>query len=181
MDDLDTEDVTRSAEARTFLLITVAAGLTAWDIGWDLGAFETFSYTRLFVLTVVSVVLFVASWTDLAGPLLRRPLSRFVTGLPLAYFVADFFEFTDSGTLVGLFVAAWLITSPFTLYLFARALGGDFFGLRVRYRWLSAAIVGAIFLGGLSVGLTHERFVSCDDFARNGDFVPESCAPTGQP
>ena len=43
-------------------------------------------------------------------------------------------------------------------------------------RAVSALVIG-IFLVGLYVGVGHDRFITCEDFARAGDYVPENCRP----
>ena len=173
----DEAEIARTKEARTFLLITATASLTAWDIGWDLGAFEVVNYNRVFALGVISSVLFAFSWTSMAGPLVRTASARFATGLPAAYFAADWFLRTDSRLVVSVFFTVWLLLSPYTILLLARALGGDFFSLRVRYRWVASTIVAIVLIAGFSSGTTHDRFIECEDFARAGDFVPENCNP----
>ena len=45
--------------SRMFLVVTIAASLVAWDIGFDFGAFETVSYRRIFAVFVVSTVVLI--------------------------------------------------------------------------------------------------------------------------
>ena len=39
---------------------------------------------------------------------------------------------------------------------------------------VSIVVIGA---GGLYVGANHDRFVTCSDFERAGDYLPENCRP----
>jgi putative Mn2+ efflux pump MntP len=54
-------DAQPSPEARTFILVAIGVSLPAWEICFELGAFETISYRRILALFVVATVVLIAA------------------------------------------------------------------------------------------------------------------------
>ncbi len=165
----------QSSTTRTFMVVTIAAALVAWDIGFDLGAFETVSYRRVFTVFVVSTVVLLTTFVRNDETLATSPFSRVILGLPLAYLFADMTFLTVSQGVVDALNLAIIATFPWTLYVIARLVDRDYFSLPRREQIVAVVAVLLIGLAGLYVGNGHDRFLSCDDFARSGDFVPEDC------
>jgi len=166
-----------SALTRTFMVVTIAGSLVAWDIGFDMGAFETISYRRLFTVFVVSTVVLLTTFVRNDETLATSPFSRVILGLPLAYLAADMTFLTVSQALVDALNVAIIATFPWTLYVVARLVDRDYFTLPRREQIIAVVAVLLIGLAGLYVGDAHTRFLSCDDFARSGDYQPEDCTP----
>ncbi len=171
----DEEHDEQSTVTRTFMLVTIAGALTAWDIGFDFGAFETVSYARVFTVFVVSTVVLLTTFVRNDETLATSPMSRVILGLPLAYLLADLTFLTVSQTVVDVLNVAIIATFPWTLYVIARLVDRDYFSLPRRDQAIAVAAVVLIGVAGVYVGSSHERFLSCDDFARNGDFQPPNC------
>lgn len=165
-----------SALTRSFMVVTIAGALVAWDIGFDLGAFETVSYRRVFTVFVVSTVVLLTTFVRNDETLATSPFSRVILGLPLAYLFADMTFLTVSQNVVDALNIAIIATFPWTLYVIARLVDRDYFLMPRREQIIALVAVVLIGLAGLYIGNGHERFLTCDDFARSGDFQPENCA-----
>ena len=161
--------------ARTFLLVTVAGALTAWDLGFEYGAFDTISYRRVLAVFVISTVVLATTFATGDDSLTTSTPTRLVLALPLIYVVADLTFLTASQAVADFLAAAVLLTFPYTLYVIAKLLGPDYFTLPVKQRALAAAIVVTIGAAGWYVGNANDRFLTCDDFERIGDYQPKNC------
>ena len=160
---------------RTFLLVTVAGALTAFDVGFELGAFDNVAYNRIFAALVISSVVFVATLVANDESFSTSNWSRAILGLPLIYVLADMAWLTLSQTIVDILSIAILLTFPYALYVSAKLMRIDFFQLDRNEQKVAGATIAALFLIGLYVGSAHERFLTCNDFERSGDFVPADC------
>jgi len=166
---------TETSSTRTFMLVTIAGSLVAWDIGFEFGAFDTVSYRRVFAVFVVSTVVLVATIIADDDTLATSNMSRAILALPLLYFVADLTFLTFSQLLVSVLSLAILLTFPWALWVIARMLDTDFFSLGQRERNIAVATVILIGLAGLYVGTANDRFLTCGDFERIGDYQPDNC------
>lgn len=176
MTDADLEPIPRRATAaQVFLLVTVGGSLFAIDIGYDLGAFETVNYRRIFPVFVVSTVALLASFVTDGPEVTDAKRTRVILALPALYLVADVLQFTDTRAVYVAFAVVITATLPFTLYVVARMADLDFFHLSRRLQAVAVATLVAMLLVGLYVGANHPRFFECADFELAGDFVPENC------
>ncbi|MCP3933749.1 MAG: hypothetical protein GY708_00100 [Actinomycetia bacterium] len=162
---------------RTFVVITIAGALVAWDIGFEYGAFDTISYRRVLTVFVVSTVVLIATIVKDDDTFATSILSRIVLGLPLAYLIADLTFLTTSQTVVDILGIAIIASFPYTLYVIARLLDQDYFTLPHRERLIAAIVVAALGLAGFYVGTANDRFLTCTDFERTGDYQPANCQP----
>lgn len=163
--------------ARTFIVVTVAGSLVSWDIGFEYGAFETISYRRVFMVFVVSTVVLVTTLVANDDSFATSNLSRFILGLPLIYVLADLVFLTVSETVVDVLNIAVLVTFPYAVYVIATVLDQDYFSLPRRERIIAGATVITIGFAGLYVGSGNDRFFTCSDFERIGDYQPDNCEP----
>jgi hypothetical protein len=170
----DTIDETTST-TRTFMLVTIAGSLAAWEIGFDLGAFETISYRRVFTVFIISTVVLLTTLVRNDETRATSPMSRCILGLPLIYLVAEMTFLTVSQTVVDILNLAIILTFPWTLYVIARLVDRDYFTLPRREQAIAVIAVLLSGLSGLYVGTANDRFLSCDDFERSGDFQPDNC------
>ncbi len=170
-------DNDHTATTRTFVVITIAGALVAWDIGFEYGAFDTISYRRVFTVFVVSTVVLIATIINDDDTFATSNLSRMVLGLPLAYLIADLTFLTSSQVVVDILSIAIIASFPYTLYVIARLLDQDYFTLPRREQLIAAIVVTALGLAGLYVGTANGRFLTCTDFERTGDYQPPDCQP----
>lgn len=161
--------------SRMFLVVTIAASLVAWDIGFDFGAFETVAYRRIFAVFVVSTVVLIATFVADDETFVTSRASRVILGLPLAYLLADVVFLTENDLVTVILALAVLATFPYTLWAIARILGTDYFTLPRKHQLAAAATVLCIAGAGWYVGNQNDRFLTCDDFERSGDFQPDNC------
>ena len=167
----------RQTDARGFLLVTTAGSLAGWEIGFEYGAFDTIDYRRLFAVFVVSTVVLVATFVADDDSFATSATSRLILGLPLIYVLADVTFLTVSQTLVDVLTIAILLTFPYALYTIARLLDTDYFSLPRTHQLIAVATIIVIALLGLYVGTANDRFLTCDDFAKIGDALPDNCLP----
>jgi len=157
-----------SPAARTFVVTTTAASLAAFDLGFDLGAFSNIDHRKIWAMWVLCTVALVASYLFRDQDYRLGGRWRFVLAVPSLWLLADLSFASSSQT---------VITILFALYILVRLVAGDFVALPSRLRIALVATALAVFCVGWYVGEGHPRFLSCDDFARSGEFVPENCAP----
>ncbi len=173
---------------RVFFASTIGASLVVWEVAFDLGAYHTVFYSRLFQILVVSTVL-------LAGSLILRHQvrvrlwMRFVLAVPLLWLlersVAPLGHTSTAAkvlddVMVGLVVASL----PFTIWALVRILAPDFFDLHNRrLQVISVVIVVLIAVAGFLVGQFNYRFTTCHDYIVAGDNTPSNCRnqPSGGP
>ncbi|MEL7210837.1 MAG: hypothetical protein AAGK32_21815, partial [Actinomycetota bacterium] len=112
------------AEARTFTVLAVAACLFAWDIGFDIGAFETVDHRRFWAIWVICTVALIGSqlFRDSLQKAGRR--RRWVLVVPSLWLLADFL-LTDEDAFIGVVLTVLTVAAlPFGLYVLARLLAG---------------------------------------------------------
>lgn len=168
--------------SQTFVLATVSFSLVIWNLCFNLGAFNTIFFDKMFSIWVICTVLLL---TQLALPKTQRKLSalgvialvapsfwvvlRYIDIWPgFSPAVSDLFYYLS-------FVLA-IICLPYTFYLMMSFLQADVIAIRPRRLmiWLFAitAIIGLI---GYFVGLNHDLFLYCEDFKVSGNDLPENC------
>lgn len=157
------------------MLVTIAGSLVAWDIGFEFGAFDTISYRRIFAVFVVSTVVLLGTIIADDDTLATSGWSRAILALPLLYILADLLFLTAAQVVVDAFTLAILLTFPWALWVTARLLDTDFFTLTPRHRNIAVGTILVIGLAGMYVGAANDRFLTCADFERIGDFQPDNC------
>ena len=167
----------RSAEARTFVVISVPASLAAWQLGFDLGAFESIDHRWVWNIWVLSVVALVSSFAFRGSGYHLARRWQVVLVLPSLSLAADYFLDSESSWIALVLALLSAATFPLALYLLARQLAGDFFTMRRRIQVVAATLVIGVFWVALLVGEAHPKFLTCDDFRTAGDFVPANCSP----
>ncbi|MEM9464615.1 MAG: hypothetical protein AAGA90_04550 [Actinomycetota bacterium] len=165
----------RATATQIFLLVTIGGSVVAIDVGYDLGAFETINYRRIFPIFVISTVALLASFLTDGPEVTDAKRTRAILALPALYLVADVVQLTNvRWVYIGL-AAAIVVALPFTAYIVARMADLDFFHLPRRLQAVAAGTLLAMFLAGLYIGANHPRFFECRDFELAGDYVPENC------
>ncbi|MEZ5381507.1 MAG: hypothetical protein R2754_06885 [Microthrixaceae bacterium] len=164
-------------QARTFLLVVIPGALVAWDMGFELGAFETFSYKRAFAVFVVSVAVVAATFIADDDTYATSYWSRAILSLPALFLIADFLVEDPSGDLALLFTLTLLAVFPYALWVVAHLIHIEFFALTTRNRAIACVMITVVGLLGLYVGARNYRFLFCSDFERIGDYQPSNCDP----
>jgi len=162
-------------KVRTFVLVSAPAALAAWQVGFELGAFDVISYRRIFAVFVVSAVVLVATFIAPDSGFATSQRSRLILSLPLLYLAADITLLTESTLVVNLLGGAVLLTLPYVVWVAARLMGFEFFTLDRVEQLAVAGLVLMIGLLGWYVGAKNDRFLTCRDFERMGDFEPANC------
>jgi hypothetical protein len=166
-----------TAVARAFAVVATGAGLAAFNVGFDLGAFANINHRRFFAVWVICTVALVSSFLFRNADYRLGGHWRIALGVPTAWLVADLtFVTTQRPVVIGLAVVS-VAALPFALYVLAHLLAGDYFTFPSRLRWALGILTAFIFVVGLYVGDGHPRFLTCDDFALAGEYQPENCRP----
>jgi hypothetical protein len=164
------------AKARTFVIVTTPAALAAWQVGFELGAFDVIAYRRVFAVFVVSAVVLIATFILPDGGFATSAWSRLILSLPLVYLAADIVFLTESTIVATVLGGALLLTLPYAAWVAARLMGFEFFSLARREQVAAVALVVLIGVLGWYVGRYNNHFLTCRDFVRMGDFEPANCA-----
>ena len=164
--------------ARTFVVTATGASLAAFNLGFDLGAFENVDHRKIWAIWVLSTVALISSYA-LADADYKLGGSWRLALLPCRACGCSPTSSSprDSQAVVTILLVASVIALPFALYVLARLVAGDFFELTNRLRWVLIATVLLVFAVGWYVGDGHERFLSCADFELAGEYTPENCVP----
>ncbi len=170
-----TEDLTISPAARTFVVTAIGASLAAFNLGFDLGAFENVDHRKIWAIWVISTVALVASYLFRDSDYHLGGQWRFVLLVPSLWLIADVL-IADGSAVIALLVLS-IMTLPFAGYILIRLVAGDFVSLTPRLRTALVVTAVGVFAVGWYVGDGHARFLTCDDFARSGEFVPDNCTP----
>lgn len=176
----------RPAEARVFVLSSIALSTGVFGIAFWYGVFGTVFFEHLFTLWVASTValiasLFIPRLTDLPSYLSWR--GRFVLLLPTVWLLYEAFINQDAA---GMWDAGWLswgltiamvaLTLPYLLYVVILVAVPDIEKLKQpRLQSAIVLITAAMALVGYAIGANHERFITCYDFKVSGSNVPEDC------
>lgn len=172
-------EASRTTEARTFVVVVLGSGLVAWQVGFDLGAFETVDHRWRWTIWVLSFTALVSSFIFRNSEFALRRRWQIVLAIPTLRLVSDYFLPYGESLASNATLLAAAATFPLALYTLARLLAGHYFGMRTRIRVAATAMIVAIFIAGLVVGEAHPRYLECEDFERIGDYVPANCFPEG--
>lgn len=164
-----------SAEGRTFVLLAAGAGFAAWEVGFDLGAFNTIDHRRFWAIWILCTVALVAGALFPDPDLAKAWRFRWVLAIPSLWLLSDVAQVGTGQTATSILVVLSVMTFPLALYVIAELLAGDFFRLQRRSQMALVGLVALIAATGWYVGNGNDRFLTCEDFERAGDFQPENC------
>ncbi|MDJ0770987.1 MAG: hypothetical protein QNJ12_19505 [Ilumatobacter sp.] len=173
----DVDDVEISPAARTFVVTATGASLAAFNLGFDLGAFENIDHRKIWAMWVLCTVALVSSYLVRDRDYRLGGRWRLALAVPSLWLVADLFFVTSSNVAVVVLLILSLGALPFAMYIIIRLVAGDFVSLTARLRVALVVTALVVFAVGWYVGDGHPRFLSCRDFARAGEFVPANCEP----
>ncbi len=171
-----------------FVLLAVGGAPLAWDIGFNLGAFQNISYERTFFVIAAAIGLVLALLV-IGGQgqelfelqrrdtlLLPIPLIWLITTLSLSavvgrgHWVLVLVQIV--GTLIVFFF--WL---PYAATILFRILQPDAKRLSNLQRKQLVAIIVFVGVLGWLVGHNHFLFLSCEEFQASGYDAPANCVP----
>lgn len=165
-----------------FIFAAVGIGLVAWQIGFNLGAYNTIFFEHLFSVWAASTAIIVAC---LLLPTERRPMS--ILGLlalstPTLWVISLLVSYSYNGSLAWLsFIIgsiALAICLPYIGFVLISILQTSGVAVTSK-RYLAGFVVVAVIIGSLGfiVGGSHYYLLTCDDFKLAGHFTPENCWP----
>lgn len=176
----------RDAEARAFMLSTIAISTSAFSIAFFYGAFGTIFFEHLFYVWVAATVAMVASLfvPPVDGlPALVSWRGRFVLLLPSVLMI--WLLFSENPTLdvatTGWFEWALVLfvvglSFPYLLLVLIIVAIPDVDQLKQpKLKSAMLAIGLATVAAGYVIGKHHDRFITCHDFEISGNFVPDNC------
>lgn len=173
----DSEDVTISAAARTFVVTATGASLAAFNLGFDLGAFENIDHRKIWAVWVICTVALISSYLFRDEDYRLGGHWRFVLLVPSFWLIADIFTVIGSDVIVIILLVLSILALPFAGYILIRLVAGDFVALTPTLRAALVATAIGVFAVGWYVGDGHPRFLSCNDFALAGEYTPDNCTP----
>ena len=177
-------DEASAPEIRTFFVSTIGAGLVAWDVAFNFGAFHTVFFARrhqvavvLFVVVLGTIVLrrqVKVNWWLLG--ILSIPM--FWILFRLAFPVRD--ANSTASRVDGILFILVVMLYPMVLWIVLRLVAPDYFSIpNRRLKVMSVVIVIVIALVGYAIGEQNSRFLSCNEFKVSGNDLPADCADGG--
>ncbi|MEO1225022.1 MAG: hypothetical protein AAFX92_12395 [Pseudomonadota bacterium] len=173
-------------DMKIFFVSAIAISAAIWDIGFNLGAFSTVFFDKLFLIWAVSTAAFLAS-LFVTPPAEVPPLvswrGRFLLILPTVWLLLTALE--RAGLLPGLLpTVLWaisllvgVISLPYTLYIVIVAVTPDLVAMKNRRLWTALVlVVAAVFAISLAIGYANQLFLDCADFRVSGNDLPPRCA-----
>ena len=172
-------------EARRFIFSTLGSSIVVFNMGFQIGAFDTFSYQTLLLMWVVATVVLLANFTMVKeNRFLRLPgiialLGPSVLLTTFVFVPLNFAEISLTRLIVLLLgFSIFLVTAPYVVYTIIRVTQNDPRRVFYKRRHLIASIgiVAAMAVAGFLIGENHTLFITCFDFERAGDYVPSDCS-----
>lgn len=167
---------------RTVVLGAIGIAVPVWETAFNLGAYGTVFYERLFWLWVLSTttVLTLVLLARGASPVPRWGLA--VMGLPTAVILLDLGSsaLPDSDTmelfLVTASALAIVVALPYTAYVISEIVNQDLLDVSgLRTIGALAAIAVVIGAAGFTAGLRNDLLLTCEDFEIAGSALPDNC------
>jgi len=84
------------SEFPPLVVLAIGGGLTAWDLGFDLGAFDTIDHRRFWAIWILCTIALAASHLFRDAELESIGLWRFVFIVPTLWLLADFLLTDDN-------------------------------------------------------------------------------------
>lgn len=157
--------------------MATGASLAAFNLGFDVGAFQNVDHRKIWAIWVLCTVALISSYVLHDADYRLGGRWRLALAVPSVWLLADVFVATDNRAVVVILLFASVVALPFALYVLARLVAGDFFEFPGRLRVALALTVALVFSVGLYVGDGHERFLQCQDFELAGEYTPKNCRP----
>ena len=170
----------------TFIVAAIGLSATVWDIGFNLGVYNTIFFDRILLVWVVSTAIVLAS---LLVPAHQSPLrwpGLLVLILPSLWLVLRILDDTSTSgqpidsIILGVGFLVWLISLPYVGYVFLSITNPDILHLTVRFLVCLAGIVLIMGCLGYVLGKNNPLILSCYDFNISGNNVPANCAKSDQ-
>lgn len=174
------------AEARAFMLSSIAISTSVFSVAFFYGVFGTIFFEHLFYVWVASTVAMIASL--LVPPVDGLPAlvswrGRFVLLLPTVLML--WLWFSDDPTL-DMASAGWFewamalvvvgLSLPYLLLVLIIVAIPDVDQLKQpKLKVAIVAICMATVVAGFLIGTFHYRLITCHDFEVSGNFVPQNC------
>jgi hypothetical protein len=176
-----------SASTRTYLLAVVGLSTVLWDLGFNLGAFGTIFFDKLFFVWVACTTILIGS---LFVPAKKRPFGPFgavVMTLPTIWLILqvwDTLSINEAEIIdidIAIFVIAIVVTVlslPYVARILISVTVSE--SLSIKSRKLQTAVIAIAVAAGLTgyfVGTNNHLFLTCQDFKVSGNDLPANCRP----
>ena len=177
----------QARSAQTFVIATVSLSLVIWNLAFNLGAFGTIFFDKMFSVWVICTVLLL---TQFVLPKEHRKLpvlGALALFAPSVWVILQYldvmpgFSIQVSDLLYFVSFILTIICLPYTVYLVMSFLQEEVVALRPRRLmiWLFV-ITASIGLVGYFVGANNDLFLFCEDFKVSGNDLPSNCYPNSQ-
>lgn len=170
-------DLNVAPHARSFVVAATGAGIAGFNVGFDVGAFGNVDHRRFWAIWVVCTVALVASYVFDDGSYRLGGRWRLALTVPTVWIVAGAVFDASNQALVTTLAVVSVLALPYGIYVLVYLVAGDFLAMSGRLQLALIALTLVIFGVGWYVGSDHVRFLTCDDFALAGEFVPDGCVP----
>jgi hypothetical protein len=180
--DQDVEQILTNNQLRGYYVAAVGASLAAWTLMFNYGVYDTIFFRTLFGVWAACVAVFVAT---LLLPEAERPLrgeTLYALLGPTLWLLAEVLGPVAGETLGRwyawidtLLVTLTIASLPYVGYVLLVILQGEAF--RLPTRMFVGLVVIVVIVGALGYGLGryHYLFLSCQQFAVAGEFIPPNC------
>lgn len=178
-----------SEESRAFVLCSIVISTGIFSIAFYYGVFGTIFFDHLFYVWVASTVALIASMfvpsVD-ALPAFLTWRGRFVLVLPTLFLFWQFFTIGNEKTANLVYWIEWILTIiimgltlPYLMFVIIMVVIPDVERLTTpKLQIAILCITFGVFIAGLLIGKNHNLFVTCDDFAISGNYLPNDCNKT---
>lgn len=168
----------RTPEFQKYILPLVALAVAMWDVAFNVGAFGTIFYNRIFSI-------WIASTTVLAGCFLMPnqapipPLGVVLMGLPTPWFILNSIDshliYDLDYVTVFIGVIVYFVSLPYTLWVLFSLTHYELVNLPRKLVLRLGLFIISVGIVGYLMGSHHFWFLTCKDFEISGSHKPDNC------
>lgn len=167
---------------KQFILTAVGLSLVVWEISFDLGAFQTIFFDKLFfVWTVCTVVLLTfiflprtmrpVRWPGVAAMVLPS-VWLLLTSINQNQTVPTALQLLETGVVVII----TLLCLPYIGYVIISVSQAEVLTIQPRKLMFTLVIIALLIgLAGYLIGANNDLFLTCQDFKVSGNDLPDNC------
>lgn len=172
------------SRVQTFVICAIGLALAAGPVGFELGAYGTMFFTRIytswFLVTAALIAMAVVPGEQL--PFAKNRL-LFLLVPSVWMLVRLLVPIHNAGEamyppLFVLGMVSYLLCLPYAAFLIIRLVKPEFLELPGRKPKAGLVLILLLFLGlGYLMGKSHARLLTCEDFTLSGNAAPVDCTP----
>lgn len=175
-DDLD-------SVTRTFILVCVALAYPAWDLGFQLGAFERVFYDKILFVWAIATALLLALTVN-SGTRRSVPGQAWLaTAFPSVWILLALAVHAAPEELAVRYLLFWSgviiysICLPYVVYVVIALLYPELLKAGNHYPRMVVVFFVLFASLGYLTGRHHGLILTCEDFEISGQYVPGDCRP----